>query len=759
MKILLSFFCAVLMLTGTAAGTEKTDELTYLKTTLDYALQKKGEMVQKWQKQYTGSRGNENMMELLAYRPPDFLVGIAAISAYLYEKTGERKFAEITKKLLVSLESYRKYFPARFKHRVEYKEGVPVVNWFRTLPEFVDCYQRTKKSGVYSQADIQKIAESAAASVNIIFAFPEWGAMNRAMLRAESLIAAAVAFPQHKDAAKWRKMAEILASDSMEKWEIEDAQIYHPVWLHAYVDYLDRSGKTRLFQSPMLKFYFDYFVSLITPDRTIPEFGDGAWKVNLYEYYLMLERGAKEYRSGEMKWAANELFANLSGLAQNSPYKIDGKSLYAQPNIGFANLLAARNRYMDAAIKAVQPHYASGDALEEVISKKIVFRSGWGKNAAYLLLNYKDEGYYSILQKDYLKRILAVEEEKMHHGHSDENSICLLMKNGSILLSDGNYREIAPSGEYGAFRADIFHNRVVVRNVKKSAGQHYFAILRNSGAYNDQVRTSKIDFQSFREMEFSRTRLEDSKRNYRWERVIIRHKKDDYFIVADALKFFKSDYYTSANLYHTRKIVTRGKNWFVTRMDQMSGSFPLGGSMDLLIIFPQQKFTGTEKEWRDKQDEIAVFQGTSQYYDAGKVESFVTILCPIKRGADPTALVKRFSLMRNDRKGVAVAVSDEHTNDLYGVKLDLDVDLLKEDIRPRYNYESGKIKYGAVETDADIFFLSVKNGEPFYSATNLVKFVYQNRVLFDTPESQFFQVWGKSDRKGRAKWRRWDNYR
>jgi len=86
------------------------------------------------------------------------------------------------------------------------------------------------------------------------------------------------------------------------------------------------------------------------------------------------------------------------------------------------------------------------------------------------------------------------------------------------------------------------------------------------------------------------------------------------------------------------------------------------------------------------------------------------------------------------------------------------MDLLKEEIRPRYNYDSGKIAYGDVETDADIFFLTVKGKKAYFSATNLVKFVYGNEVLFDTPESQFFQVWGKSDRKGRAKWRRWDNY-
>jgi len=756
MKTLILFLLGFCFTVTTFAQTNDHDITEYLKKTLDYALSTKDKMIENWKQQYVKPE-NENIMELIGYRPPDFLVSIANVSSFLYEQTNDVKYAEITKDIIVSLQDYRKYFPKRFANRVEYKSGIPVVNWFRTLPVYVECYQRTKDSGLYSPQDIEKVKESAAASVNIIFAFPEWGAMNRAMLRAESFMAAAVAFPDHKDAKKWKKMGEILASDSIEKWEIEDAQIYHPVWLRPYMNYLDLTGRTEVFQSPIMKFYFDYFVSLITPNRTFPEFGDGHWRVSLEEYYLLLERGAKEYQSGEMKWAATELFKNMSGLSNNSIFLDKGKNAFDEPNIGFANILVARDKYIDPNVKPVVPHYGSGDALEEVISKKIIFRSDWSEDATYLMLNYKDEGYYSIMQKNYLKHILAVEEEKMHHGHSDENSICLLMKNGTTLLSDGNYREIAPSGEYGAFRADIFHNRIVVRNEKKSLNQPYFDILRNSGAYNDQVRTTKMDFQSFQEIEYSRTRLEDLKLNYRWDRIITRHKQDDYFIVVDAVKFFKSDYFTIANLLHTRKIIDQGENWFVTRIDQLSGQFPNKGNLDLLVIFPQKKFTGTEKEWRDKQEELALFQGTSQYYDMGKVESFVTILYPIERGTNPKDIIERFELVTNNMAGIAIEVKGKGKN-VYGFKLDLDMDLLKEDIRPRYNYDSGKIRYGDVETDADVFFLNDKNGKAYFSATNLVKFIYKNKVLFDTPESQFFQVWGKSDRKGRAKWRRWDNY-
>lgn len=393
-----------------------------------------------------------------------------------------------------------------------------------------------------------------------------------------------------------------------------------------------------------------------------------------------------------------------------------------------------------------------------MIGKKIVFRNGWDKNSTYMLYNYKDEGYYSILQKDFLKRTLAVEEEKMHHGHSDENSICLFMKDGTVLLKDGNYRPRPPSGDYGAWRADIFHNRLVVRNEEKATNQKYFDVLRNSGAYNTKVRTSKIDFQSFDDIEYARTRLEDRKYHYRWDRTLLRNRAEDYFIVVDAVRFWQSDYYTLASLYHTQEILQRGKNWFVTRIDTMFQKYPNKHTRDLLIIFPQGKDIGTQSEYRDYHEGYAVFTGMSQYYDAGKVESFVTVLYPLAPGQNPEEVVNRFQMVKDDMKGAGIRVKDGDSSRLFGVNLDLDYGLLKRDIRPRYNFESTKVKYGEVVTDADFFQLVMGEETSKYAATDFVRLTYRDSVLFDAPKSNFFQVWGKSNHVAQPKWRRWSNY-
>jgi hypothetical protein len=202
MKIFVIALVGFLIASSVFAQDNDSKIIEYLKSSLAYALDNKDNMIDNWKKQYTDIKGKEAVVELLGYRPSDFLVSIANISSYLYKKTSEKKYAEITKNIIVSSESYRKFFPEEFRKRVEYKEGIPVVNWFRTLPIYIECYQHTKDSGIYSKSDLEKIEESVASSVDIIFAFPEWGAMNRAMLRAGSCMAAAVAFPNHPPAKK-----------------------------------------------------------------------------------------------------------------------------------------------------------------------------------------------------------------------------------------------------------------------------------------------------------------------------------------------------------------------------------------------------------------------------------------------------------------------------------------------------------------------------------------------------------------------------
>ena len=121
------------------------------------------------------------------------------------------------------------------------------------------------------------------------------------------------------------------------------------------------------------------------------------------------------------------------------------------------------------------------EVMEDVQGKKIVFRDGWKQDSTYMLLNYRDEGDGGLNFRDYLRDTIPVEEEKMTHGHADENSLVLLMSGGSVLLHDGGYRDYMPSGPFGAYRQDYFHNRLCVRPEKLFMGQ-------NQGEYRYSIR-------------------------------------------------------------------------------------------------------------------------------------------------------------------------------------------------------------------------------------------------------------------------------
>ena len=59
-----------------------------------------------------------------------------------------------------------------------------------------------------------------------ILKMPEYGPMNRSMLRALNLAAAGTSFPDHPEAHRWLKMGAHIFADSLDKWSMEDSVPY-----------------------------------------------------------------------------------------------------------------------------------------------------------------------------------------------------------------------------------------------------------------------------------------------------------------------------------------------------------------------------------------------------------------------------------------------------------------------------------------------------------------------------------------------------
>jgi hypothetical protein len=523
--------------------------------------------------------------------------------------------------------------------------------------------------------------------------------------------------------------------------------------------YIENSGDENILKEHTFRYYFEYYLNLITPFGTIADIGDANFN-NAFERFIpCFEKAASFYKDGRYKYAAEKIFKRM--LYDN------------KMSADLASIISDAYRWCDDKIKIVTPTEKSREVLEDIIGKKIVFRTGWDSLSTYLLLNYRDEGDGNYLTRHYLRTTIPVEEEKMHHGSSDENAITFLMTRGSILLHHAGYRDALPSGMYGAFRADYFHNRLVVRKNKREARaspiyltptaknlkkQSLLEFVRNSGNYRES-KTYKIDFLTFKEVEYSRTRLTEEKIGYFWDRIIVFLKKFNWFVVVDAVKFTQTDYYTLAVIWHTQRILQKGNGFYDTRIDSI-GRYKVGGDYNLLIYFPESyaKEDSFEQEFRHFQDEFAIYQTISSHYKTNDVEFFITFLIPHHKDEKIDSLIRKIKLLNVDKfpQGIGLGVENGDEKVYLCLKLDLDFEILRENVRPRYNFESGKIKYDKIETDAYFAYLNENNKESslYYAVSNFIGLNFDGKTLAKAKPYTFgLQLDGGPDRVGYTKLR------
>jgi len=316
---------------------------------------------------------------LWGYDAPGHPVYLAGALSFLYGETGERIYAERAGELLATFGDLRQVLPKDYaRTRAEYSDGVPSLSNFFFLPPYVRAYLGIRNSGVLDAKARAKIEKEIAESIDFIFRFPEWGAHNRAMLRAEALYYASLALPDHPRTVRWRQMAEVIANDSLKHWEIEDTSLYSPIWLHALFSYAEAARRPDVFAAPVMRYTLEYFTRLIAPSGTVPDFGDAWWNSasGTLWFVSVFEKGASICRSGEMKWAARSILETVRSRVQTL-------------GVADACSLADAYRWADESVPLVPPKGGSEEVLEDIIGKKIVFRDGWDVSSTYCLLNYR----------------------------------------------------------------------------------------------------------------------------------------------------------------------------------------------------------------------------------------------------------------------------------------------------------------------------------------------------------------------------------
>jgi hypothetical protein len=689
----------------------------------------------------------DSFAELFGYNPPGRAIQLATLHAFLYAQEHRDEDALAAASDLLRMAAYRDEVPAALiVARVEYAEGLPAVPSFFQLADYAEAWARIRACPAIPAAQRAVIEAAIAGSAEFVFVFPEWGPHNRAMLRAECLLHAALAVPDHPRAAAWRAMAEILAEDSRGQWEIEDAQLYHPIWLLALLRYAHSSGDEETPRSLQVRYYLRYFLELLGPPGTAPDFGDAWWNASLDRFYACFEWGAAVLQDPELKWAARQVYAALPAADP------------ALPDLRRALLFVLLAGHLDTELRPRAPVLESGPVLDDVIGKKVVLRRGTGERSRFLLLNYRDEGDWGLLARDYLRQTLAVEEEKMHHGNADENSIALFMDQGSLLLHDAGYREQAPSGPYGAFRADLFHNRLIARNGAPASGQDVLEFLRDAGAYR-QVRTEKIDFVALGLGEYSRTRLTDDERGYRADRILLAPDGAAAIVVIDTVEVLRDGTYTFATLFAQQEILARGPGWALGRHTSIEGhTFP--GDRQLLLVFPDRpdEEPPSFPLRRHRQPEHVLHQTTSGRFAEGARLHHVAVLWPLAPDADPAATAARVSRLPASPAPSAIAVELDLEPGRFRalLKADLQLGVKRAGDRPLYAAAAGTVSIEGCATDADLLFSREDGAELRWGAVDMTHVTVNGAEVFRARPQQFFQVNGRSNVVGTAKWRRWE---
>lgn len=735
--------------------------LEFARAAADWTWEKYDSLEQEWIK-------GIDPMSIFGYRPPSRYLDAASIYATIYELEGNRKYAERARTILLKYDGYTKYYPeSSLKLRPDYSEGTPALPDFFTTMKYIKPFEILKRKGFLTTPEIEKMKKVVIHNMNYLLQNQEWGAMNRAALRAEALGWAIKTLPEIPEAESWRSYEHAIGFDNWGTWEIEDAMLYHAVWLYAMMSYSESKGQMKeLFVTPEMYYYSHYFLSLMAPYGMVTPFGDSRGLTDSWDRWLVyFETAAKLYSNPELKWAATiiaDKFIDFNNKAATS----------------LAYELLDCYRWGNDKIVPEMPKNLSQEVMEDVQGKKIVMRNGWDPKASFMLLNYKDEGESGFISREYLRDGLPVEEEKMTHGHADENSIALLMSKGSVLLADGGYRDYMPSGLFGNYRQDYFHNRLVVRpekifmgqkegenrydSPKKVAvpGQSILDFVHNAGSYR-QVRTTKVDFITLPDFDYSRTRLTDETMGYEWDRIIAWIKDPGIYVVFDVMKGRREQYFTAANMWHTRKIVASGPHWYDTMYDSVF-TYLNNTDNSLWIYFPKTHYRleSVENEKRNFKTEQVITQYTGQYFELGQHTGFITVLVPHEKNIDATAWMEKIKLIEtgDEEPGLSIEINTGSDIIQLGVKSDLRMDMVRDFRRPKYTYESGKITYNKVETNSDFFITRKRGDKVSFTAVNVTKIFYEGIPLFVQKPTFFGLAFdGSQDVEGIGKARYWQD--
>lgn len=648
--------------------------------------------------------------------------------------------------------------------------GAPMDGMFRPF-YYLQAVRGWKRLGVIGQQELCDCERAVSRALGAITAHTDWGPQNRGMIKGVNLLLAAECFPYNEEAALWQQLGEALVKENLGQWSVEDAEIYLPVWLNALLTYEELFGGEAL-KTGQVKFYFDYMVSLLSPLGVVPDFGDARFGESTEAYICCLEKGAALYQDGRMKAAANRLWDFYekellpgAGGTKTSWEKHGGLI----KNMAF---IAQAMLWESSEVVSQPLSFESRELLEDLIGKKYRLAGQSNYRRDYLFLNYRDEGNYGCLPRYYIQNTLAVENEKTHHGHGDENAIVLLLADDTVLLHDGGYRETgAGHGALpGNYRSDFFHNRMVFRRELWEKKESLFTFFSKEHGYCP-VTSRKLYFETFPHCDVGRTRVTDEKHAAQYDRTVIYLKKEGVYIVIDTLMALKKGDYTAATLYFTGEAKRQKEYCYRTQIVQIGTDGPENAyqnrpGWELELTFLNQEYpVHSERLRRCYAQETGLCQYDTGHLEEGEVLHMVTMLEPVRAGAGSRTACRPED-GTDSEKGLGLVVETECGSYHFQHRTKLCQGDVHPRRRPSYDWEHGGIKYGEITTDAVFSYVydtasqnsSGQKGEKeSRTAFGLILgscLSVGDRELFRVPASEYIQP-DFSSQTGRSYWNRW----
>jgi hypothetical protein len=664
---------------------------------------------------------------------------ILAPMVVLHEKTGEAKYLEWAKADLMEM----------IETAIDENGKVtPILSSLRSMQPFCETYIYLNERGMVSEKQKQKIIEQVRASIEPHYGQTDYGAHNRASVDAAAFYIMAKAFPDDPDVQKWTRYGDALIYDSWYGWEIEDASIYTPFWLFYVLTAAESTDRVEeLMGKITTKYYFEFYNRLMMPNDMLPDWGDGDWTHQWQWYFADLVRAGSYYRNGSYLYSAERMYnyfrsnglkgATVQGFTEQG---IVGDAIYC---------VGAALRWLDISIPITPFQITkSEEVIDDLITKKIIFRNHKNSHSSYAMLNYRDLGPFGAYQRDYLNQELYAQEEKPHHGHADENSIIVLMDDQTVLLADGGYRRSFHDG----WRADLYHNRIVAR-LGWPVKMNIIEYLMDNTQYH-AVETEKIHFGTFGSIDYSRTRLIDEERGYTADRIILFVVEKGFFIVVDAITIDKPGHKLFVNMWHPDNILKQGE--FKEERDHYVVSWPEQipirqeywqneHNKELLIQFldNRDKFTQVKEIDRRFNPSKTFHQYLYNYFFKGQRLIFVTVLTPHNPGKfNPEMLNKVDLIFDKDRSNRTLGINfmiDENPVTV-GLKLDQTIGLTNLKGRPMFNWKTGAVSYDKLNSDADFAFVVERGKELEYGFINSCRLIYNEKIVFDMPiNTQMYQ--------------------